>query len=105
MKIDRLLNSMPRKTYPEPHSATDSSATPFYREIINHPSLLVRVMGGIDSGFVSSLYDGLDIFVDLYLKQKPKFEDMDLGSHYNLLDALDRWRDAEEWEDDTSVSY
>ena len=98
MQIDHLLRSMPRQRSPETHPMAAYSVIPRYRETIDHPSLLVRVMGGTDSNYIPSMYDGLDIFVDLYLRQKPEAKDADFGSHGDLLDSLDRWRRNEDEE-------
>ena len=96
MRIDRLLKSMPRKREPMTYPRGVISVIPRYKEIVDHPSLLVRVMGGIYSEHIPSMYDGLDIFVDLYLKEKPEAQNLDFGIQDSLLDALDRWRRAAE---------
>jgi hypothetical protein len=96
MRIDHLLRSMPRRREPVRHSRGVIPIIPHYTEIIDHPSLLVRVMGGIYSDYITSIYDGLDIFVDLYLKEKPEAQNLDFGRHHDLLDQLERWRRNEE---------
>jgi hypothetical protein len=96
MQIDHLFRAMPRQqklvTYPQ----GVSFVIPHYTEIVDHPSLLVRMMGGTDSDHFTSMYDGLDIFVSLYLKEKPEVQSLDFGRHDSLLDALERWRRNEE---------
>lgn len=99
MHIDRLLSSMPRSRSPERHPMAGHSPIPHYREVIDHPSLLVRVMGGTESHYIPSFFEGLDIFVDLYLKQRPEAQGLDFGQHGDLLEALDRWQRNEEERD------
>ena len=96
MRIDHLLRSMPRQREPVRHSRGVIPTIPLYTEIIDHPSLLVRVMGGIYSDYIPSFYDGLDIFVDLYLGEKPEAQNLDFGRGHSLLDQLERWRRNEE---------
>lgn len=96
MQIDHLFRSLPRQREPMTHSRSVIPVIPLFTEIVDHPSLLVRVMGGIYSDYTTSMYDGLDIFVDLYLKQKPEAQNLDFGRHHDLLDQLERWRRNEE---------
>ncbi|MFQ5813479.1 MAG: hypothetical protein ACE5I2_09885, partial [Anaerolineae bacterium] len=96
MRIDHLLRSMPRQREPVARSRGVIPVIPHYTEIIDHPSLLVRVMGGTSSDYIPSFYDGLDIFVDLYLKEKPEAQNLDFGRGHSLLDQLERWRRNEE---------
>jgi hypothetical protein len=96
MRIDHLLRSMPRQREPVRHSRDVILPIPLHMEIIDHPSLLVRVMGGIYSDDIPSFYDGLDIFVDLYLREKPEARNLDLGRGHGLLDQLERWQRNEE---------
>jgi hypothetical protein len=55
-------------------------------------------MGGTESHSILSPYDGLDIFVGLYLKEKPEAQTMDFGGHEHLLESLERWKRREETE-------
>lgn len=96
MRIDHLFRSMPRQREPMTRSRGVIPVIPHYTEIIDHPSLLVRVMGGTSSDYIPSFYDGLDIFVDLYLKEKPEAQNLDFGRHHDLLDQLEKWRRNEE---------
>jgi len=63
----------------------------------------VRVMGGTRSDHIRFMYDGLDIFVDLYLKEKPGAQDLDFGRGHRLLDELERWRKKEELDSASQV--
>ncbi|MCZ7673802.1 MAG: hypothetical protein M5U34_45130 [Chloroflexi bacterium] len=92
MQIDRILESLPRKQVALDYSG---SRIPHYAEVIEHSSLVVRVMGGAYSRYLS-MYDGLDLFIDLYLLDKPDASDLNFGTTGRLLDSIDRWQRNEE---------
>lgn len=99
MQVQRILETLPRIKKP-----VDSfSMFRHYLEVIDHASLLVQVMGGTDSSISFSLYSGLDVFVDLYLRSQEDAHNLDFGRHGELLASIERWRENEEDEDDKKI--
>jgi hypothetical protein len=95
-QLSRMLSAMSRLSRPVGDRLGVLSTIPYRTEIIDHPSLLIRLLGGTDSSHVFLMYDGLDVFVDLYLRRLSEARKLDLGRGHDLLGALERWRKAEE---------
>jgi len=92
MRVERELRTMPRK--PRSLRASGGIASILdLQQIIDHPSPLVRMMGGTRPDYLGTPYDGLDIFVDLYLKDKLAAEGIQLRWRHNLLESLRMWQE------------
>lgn len=83
--INRLLDAMPRVSEP----IESLSVIPRHIAYVDHPSVLVRAFGGTDSSF-GSFYDGIDIFVHLYLREFNEAESIDFGNVRDIKEAMGR---------------
>ena len=88
MAVTQKLNSLKRTTLPT------SARIPLFRHVVDHPSILVKVMAG-SSEMMISFYKGLDIFTDLFLRSYPEASDMKFGSRLNLDEAMKRHKEKE----------
>jgi hypothetical protein len=86
--IGRLINKLPRTW--QRHRYEGRIVGIGGTEIVQHPSSIIRLMGGTHEMDVS-FYDGTDIFIDMYLKKIPEAVDLDFGNHRSIDDALERW--------------
>ena len=72
------------------------SVIPRNSEYLDHPSPPVRVMGGSSPRY-PPMHDGLDIFVDLYLRCMPEADGLDFGRRAaRLADDIRRLEEREE---------
>lgn len=69
-------------------------------QILDHPSRLIRVLGGTDN-FMLSLHHVEDVFIDLYLKSFPDFVGLDFGNRDDINDTLKMWQENEESEEES----
>lgn len=84
--VDEILRNMERV----PVQSDIPSFIPHFPKEIDHPSTLIRVMGGRrENSFFTSYYDGLDIFVSLYL-QKVSEDELDFGNTRDLWHVIER---------------
>jgi hypothetical protein len=80
LRIRKLFENLPRKY----GVFTKTHRIPHGIYFVDHPSLLVRVMGSGDTFHFLDFCDPLDIFVDLYLKKKPGYEKLEFGGRKQL---------------------
>lgn len=92
MSIDRAIKALPRKR----SLLSRRTSVPIEKAIVDHPSLLVRVAGGIYDDMIPSFVDGLDIFVGLFLRTLDKETGLDYGVRKDLIDRIERWKRSEE---------
>jgi len=91
MTVERLLRASPRKRIQlDSRSIIAQQAT-----VLDHPSPLVRALGGHDDFFMS-FYEGVDIFVELYLKQQPDTNGIDFGRSRDLIRVIENHRKSSE---------
>ena len=87
IRLNHSLNKYPRKS---------KLVFSFHSlQIIDHPSLLIRVIGGTDN-FGYHAHSASDVFIDLYLKSFPESKNIDFGNRNNLRETLSRWQEDEE---------
>ena len=91
INMNRLLAKLPRKI--------KNQNTFLPANIIDHPSKLIRALGGTDD-FGLNRYDGVDIFITFYLKKHPLASRIDFGKRDNLKETLDLWEKNNGSEDD-----
>lgn len=91
ININRLLDEMPRVSKP----VNSLSVIPCHITYVDHPSVLIRVFGGINASY-GSFYGGIDIFVHLYLREINEAESIDFGNVRDIKEAIDRWDDNSE---------
>jgi hypothetical protein len=97
MAIDRAIKVLPRKR----SVLSRRTHVPIEKAVVDHPSLLVRVTGGVFDDMLPSFIDGLDIFVELYLSTLDEGKGPDYGVRKDLVDSMERWkRNEESGEDD-----
>ncbi|HEX6292947.1 MAG TPA: hypothetical protein VFZ66_27435 [Herpetosiphonaceae bacterium] len=91
MQVNAMLRSLPRK----PFHINSYRLIEQYVEIIDHPSQLVRVMGSVYRDMIPSIYNGLDIFVTLYLQQRPEADKVEFENRPDLAEALERQQELD----------
>lgn len=97
MQVSRILSRLNKNTLPK----ISHGIIPRFIKTVEHPSLLVRVMAGpFDLHF--SIYDGVDIFVYLFLKDLPDSDKLDFGNINNIREAMDR-REQDEQDDEDEI--
>ena len=85
-KIRKLLYGMPRIT----KKIDVNSIIPHYRSTVNHHSKIVQLFGGSDKENIFPTYDGLDVFIEFYLKNIPEAKNINFGRESGLSMALER---------------
>ena len=90
MQFNALLRALPRKLI----HRQNGSAIPHY-EVVDHPSLLIRTVSGTDIGYRHARFDGLDVFVDLYLLERPEAKGPKPRNPEKVTDAMRRWQESE----------
>jgi hypothetical protein len=100
MRIERLLESMPRIT----RLITTMSVVPHFESIIDHPSLLVKIYGGNRDWGISSFYNGIDAFVEFYFRAHPESENLGFGTKRELGRAIERWQAIEDDESESDLT-
>jgi hypothetical protein len=71
MTLNQAIRSLPHRL--EDHGRIGLSTLP------NHPSILIRLMGSSQLG---SIYDGIDVFVSIYLRNLPDAAGVDFGRDF-----------------------
>lgn len=84
--IENKLNKMPRNK----KLLGSASAFPRYTAYVEHKSPIVRLFGGPKEDYRVLHYDGVDVFIDIFLKTIPESKDLDFGGDAGLLKALER---------------
>jgi hypothetical protein len=69
--LNQAIRSLPHRL--EDHGRIGLSTLP------NHPSILIRLMGSSQLG---SIYDGIDVFVSIYLRNLPDAAGVDFGRDF-----------------------
>jgi len=90
MQFNELLRSLSRKLL----LMEDGSMIPPF-EVVDHPSLLIRTVSGTDIGYLPAHYDGLDVFVDLYLLERPEAQGLNQRNRERVTEAMKRWQESE----------
>lgn len=89
IKFDKLLRDFPRKS--PPNRLNLRSLAFMDVQIIDHPSTLIRVMGGQSNNYLA-FFDGLDVFADLYLAKLAETEGIRIGLRDRVSDAIEQSR-------------
>jgi len=79
------MESLPRK-----HEKIEGSRLPIGYSIIDHPSELIREVGGIDDYRFSSVHDSDEIFIDLFLSELPDANGLDFGIRNRISESMSR---------------
>jgi hypothetical protein len=90
MQIDALLRALPRTLLHR-----ENGRAIHHYEVVDHPSLLIRMVSGTDIGYRHARIDGLDVFVDLYLLERPEAQGLKLRNPEKVTDAMRRWQESE----------
>jgi hypothetical protein len=96
MTVNNAIRRLPRKR----SVISKHTLIPHERAVVDHPSLLVRVIGGIHEDSVFLMYDGLDIFIELYLEMLDPDHPLNFGAHKDLAESVERWKRNEEGGED-----
>lgn len=99
MQFNKLLRSLLRKL----HLIEDGSRIPPF-EVVDHPSLLIRTVSGTDISYLPVHYDGLDIFVELYLLEWPEAQCLNQRNRKRVTEAMKRWHESEKQRPSTEKS-
>ena len=90
MQFDALLRVLPRKIL----HRQNGSPIPHY-EVVDHTSLLIRTVSGTDIGYLHARFDGLDVFVDVYLLERPEAGSLKQRNPEKVSEAMRRWQESE----------
>lgn len=81
MRAKRRIDDIPSERYYHKESSFGASST-----IVQHPDPLVRMFGGSDHNMIS----GQDVFIDLYLAERPDADDLTFSRPRGLKRRIER---------------
>jgi hypothetical protein len=94
LQFNALLRDLPRK--PLSHLSSRRGLPFIDARVVIHPSILIRFLGGDSPDGLLPMYNGKDVFVDLYLAKFPEAVGLRFGIRDNLQDAIERFQQYED---------
>lgn len=58
--------------------------------IVDHPSELIRELGGTTDDYYSSFYDSDEVFIDIFLSTLPEADGLDFGIRHKITNSISR---------------
>ncbi|MBI5634719.1 MAG: hypothetical protein HZA15_14715 [Nitrospirae bacterium] len=92
INFEQMLQALPLRSMSRHYLDGLSSIGLDTAEVVEHPSLLLRAIAGTSPWRMMTFHDGINIFVDLYLKEFPEADSIDFGIRDGIKEAMERQR-------------
>ncbi|MBK9928031.1 MAG: hypothetical protein IPP66_22400 [Anaerolineales bacterium] len=84
IEFNASMRLLPRK-----HEKIERGVVPIGLSIIDHPSELIREIGGTHDRY-SSVYDSDEVFIDIFLSTLPEASGLDFGIRHKITESISR---------------
>ncbi len=84
IEFNESMRLLPRK-----HEKIERGIMPIGLSIVDHPSELIREIGGTHDRY-SSIYDSDEVFIDIFLSMLPEADGLDFGIRHKITESISR---------------